>query len=146
MSSSTGRRSTSPPARLLILRDGGADLVHRRGIVERMQRRVEDPDDGRQIHREIAAQDLEVGDRHQIVRRVPRDVAAAAADGVVAAPLALLDRDVRQQHVEAGRADLIERVVAGAQRPDALRRERPARRGSTVLQSASASAIHMTSS
>ena len=107
--------------RLLILADRGRDLLDRRGVVERVQRRVEDPHDRRQIHREIAAQDLQVRDRHEIVRRVPRRVAAASADRVVPAPLALFDRDVRQQHVQAGRPDLVEGVVACAQRPDALR-------------------------
>ena len=47
------RPGTSPRPRAISLQ--------RRGVVERMQRRVEDADDGRQVHHEVAPQDLEIG-------------------------------------------------------------------------------------
>ena len=102
-----------------ILAGGGRDLVDCGGVVERVHGRIHHPGDGREIHLEITAQDRRAGDRRQIVRRVPGRATAVAADRVIAAPAPLRQRDVRQQHVERRRTDLVERVVAGAERSHA---------------------------
>jgi hypothetical protein len=92
------------------------DFVHGRQVIERIERGVQHAHERREIHLQVAAEDRKARDRRQIVRRVPGRTAAVAANGVIPAPAALGDGDVRQKHVEGGRTDLVERVIAGAER------------------------------
>ena len=90
-------------------------------MIERQDVGVEHPGDGRHIDLEILLEILGLGDVQDVVFGVPRDIAAAPAHRVEPQLFALLGRNVGEEHEERRQADLIERVIPGANGSTALR-------------------------